>query len=85
LDFYSSYFKLNDELQWLNLLLLLAHHPSNFRNKNGIKWEKFPSGQTSPSIGTPMSQFSLRFILRFRALGAFLVFTKMLTFCGTGV
>ena len=67
LDFYSSYFKLNDELQWLNLLLLLAHHPSNFRNKNGIKWEKFPSGQTSPSpsLGTPMSQnfFKIYFAL----------------------
>ena len=54
-----------------------------FRNKNGIMWEKFPRGQTppSPSMGTPRSQKNLRFILRFRTLGAFLVFTKMLTFC----
>ena len=44
--------------------------------------EKFPSGQTPyPSMGTAMSQKILRFILRFRALGAFLVITKMLTFC----
>ena len=36
----------------------------------------------SPSMGTPKSQKkNLRFILRFRTLGAFLVFTKMLTFC----
>ena len=28
-----------------------------FRIKNGIKWEKFPGGQTPPpSMGTPMSQ-----------------------------
>ena len=36
------------------------------------------------TIGTPSEKSGIRwekFILRFRALGAFLVFTKMLTFC----
>ena len=34
----------------------------------------------SPLVGTPMSQ-KIKVYLRFRALGAFLVFTKMLKFC----
>ena len=42
-----------------------------------LKWVDPPS----PSLGMPMSHKILRFILRFGALGAFLVFTEMLTFC----
>ena len=49
--------------------------------KNGNKWEKFPSGgPPSPQYGNTNVTKKLRFILHFRALGAFLVFNKMLTF-----
>ena len=56
-----------------------------FRNKNGIMWEKFPRGQAPPPPPPvwerPCHKKILRFISCFRTLGAFLVFTKMLTFC----
>ena len=57
------------------------------QKKNSIMWEKFPRGQTPPPPPPPpvwerpSHKKILRFILRFRTLGAFLVFTKMLTFC----
>ena len=64
---------------WLKNVCVLE---GNGQNKNGKMWGKFPLCERPllPLVGTPMSK-NLKFILCFRALGAFLVFTKMLTFC----
>ena len=41
----------------------------------------FPKWGTPPLLGTPYSKKNLSFILHFRPLGTFLVFTKKLKFC----
>ena len=47
----------------------------------GIIWEFFPNGGTPPPLlGTPYSKKKLSFILHFRPLGTFLVFTNKLKF-----
>ena len=50
------------------------------REKNGIMWEKFPSGGPPPptlQFGKPLlSKKKVGFIFHFRTSGTFLVFTK---------
>ena len=48
------------------------------REKNGIMWEKFPSGgPPTPQFGKPLlSKKKVGFIFHFRTSGTFLVFTK---------
>ncbi len=46
-------------------------------NNNGDAWII----KTDNDGNADVTKKNLRFILRFRTLGAFLVFTKMLTFC----
>ena len=41
----------------------------------------FPKRQTPPLLGTPYQKKNLVFILHFRLLGTFLIFTKKLKFC----
>ena len=53
------------------------------QKKNGKMWEFFPSGGPPPlpPVWEPhVCEKKLRFILHFRTLGTFLVFTKMFTY-----
>ena len=46
------------------------------RKKNGIMWQKFPSGGPPPVWETPVIKKKVGFIFHFRTSGTFLVFTK---------
>ena len=48
--------------------------------KNGMKWEKFLNGAPPPQYWNNHVTKNVKVFLRFRASGAFLVFTKMLKF-----
>ena len=52
----------------------------NGQNQKRENMGKIPTLRETPPCGNTHVK-KLRFILCFRALGAFLVFTKMLTFC----
>ena len=52
------------------------------QKKNGIMWEKFPSGRHPPGWDTPVIKKNVGFIFHFRTSGTFLVFTKKSQFLG---
>ena len=68
-------------LAFCNIFLGIPHLGTR-SEKNGIIWEKLPSGEPPPpKLGKPLlSKKKVRFIFHLRSSGTFLVFTKISPF-----